>query len=252
MRWHRVAKLYLGMSMALAMPWVCVGQKDAQQSGGDSTAVTPEAEIHPPVVIEQGMAVFPEEAGRLKVQGSCEVKLVVDAQGMPQDARIEHCSEPVFAENSLAAVKKYRFKPAQKAGEPVPVIITILVNFKLKGGGRQKVEFSFAPPDDFKPGPDADGAYPFSTQLEPPDVTKLPSQNFAKSGGNLGVGSACRLEMTLDAQGKPANPNILHCDVKEMEPAAVEIVKKAKYRPARLHGKAVPVRLVVQVTYYGE
>jgi len=241
--------------MVIALPSVCFGQKDAEQQGGDSSSIAPGPEVHPPVVLEQPMAEFPDEAGHRKVQGMCLVKLIVDAEGMPQDVHIERCSDPVFAENSVAAARKYRFSPALKEGKPVPVVVTVLVNFKLNGGskkGRQKVDLSFAPPDNFQPGPDANGVYPFSSRLEPPDVTKLSSKDFEKTGSNLKIGSACRLEMTIDAQGEPVNQKILHCDVKEMESAAGEIVHDAKYRPARLNGKAVPVRVVVRVTYYGE
>jgi periplasmic protein TonB len=34
-------------------------------------------------------------------------------------------------ENALEAVLRYRFKPAMKGGKPVPVLITIAVNFRL-------------------------------------------------------------------------------------------------------------------------
>jgi periplasmic protein TonB len=34
-------------------------------------------------------------------------------------------------EKALEAVLRYRFKPAMKGGKPVPVLITIAVNFRL-------------------------------------------------------------------------------------------------------------------------
>jgi TonB family protein len=34
-------------------------------------------------------------------------------------------------QKALEAVRKYRFKPAMKAGVPVPVMITVEVNFRL-------------------------------------------------------------------------------------------------------------------------
>jgi TonB family protein len=75
---------------------------------------------------------FSDEARRAKYQGVCLISLIVDAQGHPQDPRVIRALGMGLDEKAIEAVRKYRFKPAMKGGHtPVPVRITIEVNFRL-------------------------------------------------------------------------------------------------------------------------
>ena len=80
--------------------------------------VTPEAE-------------FSDEARRQKYQGVCLVAVIVDAQGNPRNARVTRSLGMGLDEKALDAVRKYKFKPARKDGKPVPVWITVEVDFRL-------------------------------------------------------------------------------------------------------------------------
>ncbi len=64
--------------------------------------------------------------------GDCLVRLIVDASGNPQDPRIVKSLDPGLDQEAIKAVMKYRFKPAMRNGQPVPVFITIAINFKLR------------------------------------------------------------------------------------------------------------------------
>jgi len=85
----------------------------------------------------EGAIGFPEwlvddEARRAKYQGICLISLIVDAQGNPQNPRVVQALGMGLDEKALEAVRKYKFKPAMKDGKtPVPVMITVLVNFHL-------------------------------------------------------------------------------------------------------------------------
>ncbi len=59
------------------------------------------------------------------------ISLIVDARGNPQNPRVVHPLGMGLDEKALQAVQLYRFKPAMKNGHPVPVAITIAVNFRL-------------------------------------------------------------------------------------------------------------------------
>jgi periplasmic protein TonB len=77
-------------------------------------------------------AEFSDEARRAKYQGVCLVSLIVDAQGNPQNPKVIRALGMGLDEKALEAVRKYKFKPAMKDGKtPVPVMITIEVNFRL-------------------------------------------------------------------------------------------------------------------------
>jgi TonB family protein len=87
--------------------------------------------VSAPVPLFEPEAEFSDEARRAKYQGLCLVSLIVDAQGNPQGIHIARSLGMGLDEKAMEAVRKYKFKPAMKAGHPVPVPITIEVNFRL-------------------------------------------------------------------------------------------------------------------------
>jgi protein TonB len=77
-------------------------------------------------------AEFSDEARRAKYQGVCLISLIVDVHGDPQNPRVVRALGMGLDEKAIEAVKKYKFKPAMKDGKtPVPVMITVEVNFRL-------------------------------------------------------------------------------------------------------------------------
>lgn len=88
--------------------------------------------ISAPVPLNSVEAEFSDEARRAKYQGVCLIQMIVDAHGMPQDPRVVRPLGMGLDQKALEAVRKYRFKPAMKDGKtPVPVMITVEVNFRL-------------------------------------------------------------------------------------------------------------------------
>ncbi len=74
---------------------------------------------------------FSDEARRAKYQGVCLVSLIVDAQGHPQNIRIVRRLGMGLDEKAEEAVRQYIFKPAYFQGKPVPVQISVEVNFRI-------------------------------------------------------------------------------------------------------------------------
>lgn len=75
-------------------------------------------------------AEFSDEARRHNYSGVCLVTVVVDAKGKPQNPRVVRALGMGLDQKAVEAVMKYRFKPAMRAGVPVPVLITVEVNFR--------------------------------------------------------------------------------------------------------------------------
>lgn len=74
---------------------------------------------------------FTEEARRSGLQGNVSIKLIVDAQGNPQDIRVMSHLGMGLEEKAMAAVRQYKFKPAMFQGHPVAVEILLDVSFHL-------------------------------------------------------------------------------------------------------------------------
>jgi TonB family protein len=88
--------------------------------------------VSAPQPLNQVEAEFSDEARRAKYQGVCLISLIVDIHGDPQNPRVVRTLGMGLDEKALEAVRKYKFKPAMKDGKtPVPVMITVEVNFRL-------------------------------------------------------------------------------------------------------------------------
>ena len=87
--------------------------------------------VSQPVPIFTPDAEFSDEARRAKYQGVCEISVIIDAQGNPQSPRVVRPLGMGLDEKALAAVMRYRFKPAKKDGRPVAARIAVMVNFRL-------------------------------------------------------------------------------------------------------------------------
>jgi TonB family protein len=85
-----------------------------------------------PIPLNSIEAQFSDEARREKIQGVVLVSLIVDAEGYPQNPRVVRPLGKGLDEKAIEAVRKYRFKPAMiDNATPVPVMITVEVNFRL-------------------------------------------------------------------------------------------------------------------------
>jgi TonB family protein len=87
--------------------------------------------VSAPVALNSVDAGYSEEARRERIMGTCVISMIVDTQGRPQNPRVVRALGYGLDQKALEAVRKYRFKPAMKAGVPVPVMITVEVNFRL-------------------------------------------------------------------------------------------------------------------------
>jgi protein TonB len=65
------------------------------------------------------------------VSGLVIIEATINAEGNVSDARVLR-SIPMLDQAALDAVKQWRFTPTLLNGAPVPVIMTVTVNFTLQ------------------------------------------------------------------------------------------------------------------------
>ncbi len=87
--------------------------------------------VSAPVALNTVEAEFSDEARRNKYQGVCLVSLIVDAHGDPMNPRVVRPLGEGLDEKAIEAVMKYKFRPAMNGKTPVPVMITVEVNFRI-------------------------------------------------------------------------------------------------------------------------
>jgi periplasmic protein TonB len=100
--------------------------------GADGTVYMPgSVGVTAPIPIYTPEAEFSDEARRQKYQGVCLVGLIVDTRGNPQNVHVVRALGMGLDEKAMEAIRRYRFRPAMKAGKPVLAAMTIEVDFRL-------------------------------------------------------------------------------------------------------------------------
>jgi periplasmic protein TonB len=84
-----------------------------------------------PIAVVRPEPEYSEEARKAKWSGAVTVRLVVDANGMPQNIEVVKALGLGLDQKAIEAIQKWRFKPGTKDGKPVAVQATIEVNFRL-------------------------------------------------------------------------------------------------------------------------
>jgi TonB family protein len=74
---------------------------------------------------------YSEEARKAKFQGTVVLYIEVDEKGNPRNLKVVRALGLGLDEKAIEAVKKWRFKPALKDGQPVAVAAQVEVNFRL-------------------------------------------------------------------------------------------------------------------------
>ena len=76
---------------------------------------------------------YTSDAMRAKIQGEVELQVVVAADGSVSRARVTNSLDKIFGldEAAVAAVKQWTFEPGKLDGMPVPVAVSLSLQFKL-------------------------------------------------------------------------------------------------------------------------
>lgn len=252
-----MAKFLLLALLILLTPLANTSQ--ASGSGNGPPHFDPK-KFHSPVAVNAPEAEMPDAARRSQRSGACVVSLTVDIKGNPQNLQLLRCSDPVFAQNSIDAAKRYRFKPARTLADdsPVAVIVTIEINFLFPYSNTGKtppsplVQVSFFASSDPNPGtPDAKGIYLLSKAFGVPKMTRFVGKGFVRAAQPFPDGVGCEAVLTLDANGQPTDAQVTKCDDPSLEESAAASLLASQYTPATLNGTSVPVRANVHLTYDG-
>lgn len=86
-------------------------------------------EIKEPKKLRADAPHYPEDAVRAGLRGLVVLECVIDTKGVVSGARVL-TGVPPLSDAAIKAVKKWRYTPTLFNGVPVPVTMTITVNFK--------------------------------------------------------------------------------------------------------------------------
>lgn len=93
-------------------------------------------QMTPPVKTRDVTPVYPPVAQDAGVQGVVIIEAIIDAEGRVEDARVLR-SIPLLDGAALEAVRQWEYMPTLLNGQPVPVLMTMTVNFTLSKPGER-------------------------------------------------------------------------------------------------------------------
>jgi TonB family protein len=105
-----------------------VARRDATPT--DDGALRVGGQIKAPQKVVHVAPVYPQEAQDAKVQGVVIIEAKIGADGSVAEAWVLR-SIPLLDQAALDAVRQWRYSPTLMNGAPVPVIMTVTVNFTL-------------------------------------------------------------------------------------------------------------------------
>lgn len=84
-----------------------------------------------PEVISSVPPQYPVELRKAKVEGAVTLVFVLGEDGHVEDLRVENSSRPEFEKPALDAVRRWKFRPGMKDGEPVRTFMKLPIRFRF-------------------------------------------------------------------------------------------------------------------------
>jgi TonB family protein len=101
---------------------------EAARAKARMNAVRVGGQIKAPIKITDVRPVYPPLAQSARVSGTVTIEATIDTDGTVIDAKVVK-SIPLLDQAALDAVRQWVYTPSQLNGVPVPVLITVTVNF---------------------------------------------------------------------------------------------------------------------------
>ena len=89
-------------------------------------------EITEPVKIKHVVPEYPAEARQKRISGVVILEALIDATGRVATVRVIQFVDPLLDNAAIEAVRQWEYTPGRVNGQPVPVIMTVTVNFVLQ------------------------------------------------------------------------------------------------------------------------
>jgi len=87
-----------------------------------------------PQLVTQVKPQYTTDAMRAKIQGKVLLEVVVMPDGRAGDIRVLRSLDRTFGldEEAIKAMRQWRFRPGTREGQPVPVLVTVEMEFTLR------------------------------------------------------------------------------------------------------------------------
>lgn len=189
--------------------------------------------VSAPVPIFRPEPEYSDEARRAKWQGAVLLQVAIDENGVPQNIQVIRPLGLGLDEKAIEAVQKWRFKPGQKDGTPVPVAAVIEVNFRLAQS----------------PEPIARAVTVGEGIMSSRIVSRVPPE-YPSAAKLARIQGAVQVGITIGPDGKVQNMQLnSNAGPAMLVKAASDAVAQWVYQPFLLNGQPVTVQTTATVNF---
>ena len=188
--------------------------------------------VSAPRVLSKQEPRYSAEAEIARLQGTVTVSLVVGEDGKARNIRVTKSLGLGLDEKAVEAIGLWQFMPGEKEGNPVPILATIQVNFRLVDkvfdnvGQWHLTRASFKPPEE--------------ASLPSLIKAKFPHDSPSVDGGSVVVA------LDVDEQGLPAHIHIEKSSDSKWEEDVMAAAREWRFTPGLKDGAPVVVPLTLE------
>lgn len=221
---RRLAEVF---SLTGVLSGVLVGSASLAHAQGTSSGTS--AELRPPELLERAQAEYPEEARNAGLEANVGLRLTIDVQGRVAEAIVTEPAGHGFDEAAQEALRRFRFAPALRGGQPVQARLHFVYEFKLP-----------PPPPVAEPEPSAEPPTERAASVAPAVATTTLAPETARE-------ATAPTAVDVQVRGKLSEPERLQ---QSAEAVTVVDLKKAKQQTVDM-GEVLARTQGVSVRRYG-
>lgn len=189
------------------------------------------SKFEPPKPIDRPPPVYPFAMRRFGINGEVTIDFIVAPNGAVKNPYVSSSNSRTFEEPAIAAVRKWRFKPAQRDGRPVAARMQVPIIFSLAEGGEDA--FTIDERDQSKLPPELR----YDT---PPKIRNVQLPIFPYELRRDGVRGKAAAVMLIGTNGRVENVKVVSASRPEFGEALAAAVSTFRFHPAAKAGKPVP------------
>ncbi len=203
----------------------------------------PGSGVSDPVLVKQVSPRYTPEAMRARVQGVVELEAVVMPDGRVGDVRIARSLDTRYGldEQAIAAARQWLFKPGRLADRPVPVLVTLIVEF------RQHANLQDPPDDEFLRGVYRAGM----PGVFEPKIVKQAAPRYTGDAMRARIQGTVVIEAVILEDGTVGRARIKESldDQFGLDQAALDAVGQWEFEPGTFNDEPAPVLIELKLEF---
>jgi protein TonB len=195
-----------------------------------------------PVRLREVKPVYTPAAKAAGLHGSVELEAVIGIDGAVKDVRVTRSLDATLGldANAVDAVRQTPFTPCKRGDVPVPCLVVFELHYTLDNDASSRAPFGV-------------GAY---TQAEQPQLVlpirvRTVQPRYTPEAMRAKIEGSVTIEGVVGPDGAVTEARVVKSldRVFGLDQKALEAVRATPFTPGRLNGVAVPVRIIIELTF---